>query len=109
MAADQAIAPLVIPEDDQVFTHESYRLHGSVAGELIDESGRLPVATQQGAGGSAGCRAGDEIVLFRAQHRQFLFRHPEVQAKRASKGDGPGASAVHPSRLALSASTSGRR
>ena len=30
-----------------------------------------------------------------------VFRHPEVAAKRPSKGDGRGAVAVHPSRLAL--------
>ncbi|MGA3311067.1 MAG: RluA family pseudouridine synthase [Xanthobacteraceae bacterium] len=41
----------------------------------------------------------------------FVHRHPEVRAQRASKGDGPGARAVHPSRAAepvIGPATSGR-
>jgi len=37
-----------------------------------------------------------------------LVRHPEVRAKRASKGDGPSALAAQLSRLAAGESTSGR-
>jgi len=34
------------------------------------------------------------------QPRPIVARHPEVAAKRPSKGDGPGDPAVRPSRLA---------
>jgi hypothetical protein len=73
MPAEQSVASLVIPEGDEVFTHEPDRLYGAVAGELIDESGRLPIAPHQRAGRCARRRAGDEIVLLRAQHRGILL------------------------------------
>jgi 23S rRNA pseudouridine955/2504/2580 synthase len=47
--------------------------------------------------GSRGPRqpgGGKQIAGPRHQHRQHPFRHPEVAAKRPSKGDGPGARAA---------------
>jgi hypothetical protein len=70
MAADQPVAALVVLEDDEVLAHEPHRLDRPVAGKLVDQGGRLPVAPHQAsAGRGAGSGAGDEIVLFRAQHQ----------------------------------------
>jgi 23S rRNA pseudouridine2605 synthase len=52
------------------------------------------IVAQSGADFSAQVTPRDEPVV------QTPFRHPEVRAKRASKGDGPSPAAVHPSRAA---------
>ena len=69
MAADQPVAPLVVLEGDEVLAEKPHRLYRPVAGQLIDQRGRLPIAPHQRAGGGSGSGAGDEIVLFGAQHR----------------------------------------
>ena len=67
-AADQAVAALAVLEDDEVLAEQPHRLDRPVAGELVDQRRRLPVAPHQRARGRAGSDAGDEIVLFLAQH-----------------------------------------
>ena len=66
MPADQPVAALVVLEGDEVLAEQPHRLDRPVAGQFIDQRGRLPVAPHQRAGGSAGPGASDEIVLFRA-------------------------------------------
>ncbi len=66
--ADQSVAALLVLEDDEVFAEQPHRLHRPVGRELIDQRGRLPVAAHQRAGGGAGIGAGDQVVLFRAEH-----------------------------------------
>ena len=74
VAADQAVAAFVVLEDHEVFAEQPHRLDRAVAGELIDQRGRLPVAPHQVAGRRAGRGPGDEIVLLRAQHGDALAR-----------------------------------
>ena len=76
--ADQPVAPLVVLESDKVLAEKPNRLYRPVAGKLIDQRRRLPVAPQQIAGGGSRSGAGHAIVLLDAQHR----RHPH----RASGG-----------------------
>ena len=71
MPADQSVTALVVLEGHEVLAHEPHRLDRPVAGQFVDQSGRLPVAPHQGAGSGAGSGAGDEIVLFGAQHRRL--------------------------------------
>src|SRR5262245_5776005 len=65
---NQAIATFVIPEDDQVFTEQSDRLHRTVTGKLVDQRRGLPVAPHQSAGRCPCPGPGDEIVLLDTQH-----------------------------------------
>ena len=67
-ALDQAVAALPVLEDHEVLAHQLDRLDRPVAGQFLDQGGRLPIAPQQIAGLGAGIGAGDEFVLFRAQH-----------------------------------------
>ena len=46
-ATDQAVAALLVPEDDEVFAEQPDRLDRPVAGELVDQRGRLPIAAHQ--------------------------------------------------------------
>ena len=71
MPPDQPVAALVVLEDDEVFAEQPHRLYRPVAGELIDQRGRLPIAAHQIAGRGAGRGAGDEIVLLGAEHGFF--------------------------------------
>jgi hypothetical protein len=73
MPADKPVAALLVPEDHQVFAHQPHGLDRAVADKLVDQSGRLPIPPQQCPGSRSGAGAGDEVVLFRAEHRGF---HP---------------------------------
>ena len=101
MPPDQPIAALVVLEGDQVLAEEPHRFDRPVAGKLIDQRRRLPVAAHQIAGRGAGRSAGDEIVLFRAQHRRFprCFANPSFNAPAAPRPSGsPAASFSTPRR-----------
>ena len=68
-AVEQAVAALLVAEQHEVLAQQPDRLDRPVgAGELIDQRRRLPVAAHQRAGGRARPDAGDEIVLFLAEH-----------------------------------------
>src|SRR4029077_3305533 len=88
--ADQPIAAFVVLKGDQVLAEEPHRFDGPVAGELIDQGGGLPVPTHEIAGRGAGRGAGDEIVLFRAQHWQSprCFADPSFNAPAAPRPSG---------------------
>src|SRR5262245_56815035 len=79
----EPVATLVVAEQDEVFAHEAQRLHGPVAGKLIDQRGRLPVAAQQSPGRAARTDTGDEVVLLLAQHGRV-----PVRAIRSGAGAG---------------------
>ncbi len=66
--ADQPVAALVVLEDDKVLAEEPHRLDRAVAGKLVDQRRRLPIAPQQRARGRARIGASDKIVLFGAEH-----------------------------------------
>ena len=70
VAADQAVAALLVAEEHEVLAEQPDRLDRAVAGKLVDQRRRLPVAPHQAARRRARPGAGDEIVLLRAQHRQ---------------------------------------
>ena len=94
MAADQAVAAPVVLEGDEVFAKQPHRLDRPVAGQLIDQRRRLPVAPHQRAGRGAGRGAGDEIVLFGAEHGR-TFADPQVQVydiagRSAARSEGAG-------------------
>ena len=57
-AADQAVAALVVLEDDEVFAEQPDRLDRPVAGQLVDQRGRLPIAAQQCSRGLCPARYG---------------------------------------------------
>ena len=69
----QPIAAIVVTKQHQIFAEQPNRLDPPVAGQLIDKRGGLPIATHQVAGRSAGPGAGNEIILIRAEHAEFLF------------------------------------
>ena len=71
-ALDQAVAPLVVAEQDEVLAEQPQRLDRPVAGKLVDQRGRLPIAPHQRAGWGARSDPGDELVLLSAQHRRSL-------------------------------------
>ena len=89
MAADQPVAPLVVLEGDEVLAEQPHRLHRPVAGQFIDQRGRLPIAPHQCAGVGFRPRASNEIVLFRAQHRSLPccndYPTPVSRARRSTK------------------------
>jgi hypothetical protein len=62
---DHVIAVL---EDHQVFAEQPQRLDRPVAGKLVDQRRRLPVAPHEIAARRAGADAGDEVVLLGAHH-----------------------------------------
>jgi hypothetical protein len=61
---------LLVLEDHKVFAEQPHRLYRSVAGKFVDQGGGLPIAPHQVARRRASSGPGDEIVLFRTQHRQ---------------------------------------
>ena len=67
-ALDQAVAALAVAEHHEVLAEQAHRLDRPVAGELVDQRRRLPVAAHQGACGRAGSGPGDQVVLLGAQH-----------------------------------------
>ena len=72
-ALDQAVAALAVAEQHQVLAQQLHRLDRAVgAGEFVDQRHRLPVAAHQAAAGGARADAGDEIVLFLAEHGRLL-------------------------------------
>ena len=58
VAVDQAVAALVVAEQHEVLAHQPHRLDRPVAGELVDQRDRLPVAAQQCAGLRCPARPG---------------------------------------------------
>src|SRR5262245_13935824 len=41
---DQSVASSLVPKDHQVFAEQAYRLDRAIAGKLINQCGRLPIA-----------------------------------------------------------------
>ena len=68
VAAYQAIAATIVPEDHQILAEQADRFDRPVAVQLRDQGRRLPIAPHQVAGRRARAGARDEIVLFLAQH-----------------------------------------
>ena len=71
-ALDQAIAALIVAEDDEVFAEQAHRLERPVVGQFIDQRGRLPVAPHELARRRARTGAGEKIVLLGAQHARSI-------------------------------------
>ena len=69
MPADETVTSALVFEDHQIFAKQTDRLDRAVAGKLVNERRRLPIAPHQVAGRRALASAGDEIVLFAAEHR----------------------------------------
>ena len=69
---DQAVAARAVAKHHKILAQEAHRLHRAVAGKLVDQRRRLPVAAHQGARGSAGSGPGDQVVLLGAQHVAFV-------------------------------------
>src|SRR5262245_53542188 len=67
-AVKQAIAAPLISEQHQAFPKQPHRLDRAVAGKLVDQRGRLPVAPHQRSGWRSATDTGDEVVLLGAQH-----------------------------------------
>src|SRR5262249_3896541 len=75
-AVEQAIAAVVVAEQDEAFAEKAHRLERAVVRQFIDQRGRLPVAPHQLAGGRARARSRQEIVLLGAQHRLISLVPP---------------------------------
>ncbi len=97
-ALDQAVAALVVAEQHQAFAQQAHRLDRPVAGKLVDQRGRLPVAPHQGAGRRGGAGAGDQVVLLGAQHARgpfvgvdawptYRIRRADCQPSDAARGE----------------------
>ena len=95
-AADQAVAPLAVLEDHEVLAEQPHRLDRPVAGELVDQRRRLPIAPHQRAGGRAGADAGDEIVLFLAEHGEPRWSIGPFIRPPARRFHRPGTAAAAP-------------
>src|SRR5271156_3093628 len=80
-AAKQAMTPLLVPVDDEVFAEQPDRLDRPIAGKLIEERGRLPIPAQQRPRGLARSDAGDALVLLRAEHGCYseLSLYPQTE------------------------------
>ena len=89
MPADQSVAALVILEGDEVFAKKPYRLDRPVAGKLVDQGRRLPVAPHESTGGGPRRGAGDQIVLLRAQHCRPRCTVAAALVVNARRRDGP--------------------
>src|SRR5262249_59754846 len=72
-ALDQAVAALVVAEQHEVLAEEPHRFDRPVAGELVHQRGRLPIAAQELADGRCGTNAGNDIVLLGAQNGGSLL------------------------------------
>ncbi len=68
VALDQAIAPLLVAKQHEVFAEQFYRTHRSRPLEFIEQRRRLPVHPHQSAAGVVRARARDQVVLFLAHH-----------------------------------------
>ena len=74
-ALDQAVTAFFVAEQHQVLAEELHRLDRAVgAGKLVDQRHRLPVAAEKPTGRRAGADAGDEVVLFLAEHGRRSLR-----------------------------------
>jgi hypothetical protein len=66
--ADQADSPELVTEENQIFAEGAHKTGRLLRGELLGDRDRVPVASEELAGGSARANAGQELVLCRAQH-----------------------------------------
>src|SRR5207237_1814087 len=67
-ALDQAMAALLVTEQDEVLAQQPHRPDRPVPGQLIDKRRRLPIAAHQLAARSTRPRAGEDVVVLCAHH-----------------------------------------
>ena len=63
---------LFIAEQHKVLAHQAHGAHWALARQFIHQRHGLPVAAQQLAGGRLGTDTGHEIILFCAEHGDYL-------------------------------------
>ena len=72
-ALHQPVAASVVAEQHQALAEQANRLDRTVAGKLVDQRRRLPIAPHQVAGRRARAGPGDQVVLLCAQHARCPF------------------------------------
>jgi hypothetical protein len=67
-AAEKAVTAFLVLEYHQVFAEQPHGLHRAIAGQLVDQCRRLPIAPHEVPRGRTGSGSGNEIVLLWTQH-----------------------------------------